>query len=126
MPFRIKKYIQDIDIIQQHQLAGVWVSLIIKLLNKKPFYMRTGYDTYQFSLKENKPILLILFYKFMTYCSLKYADVYSVTSNSDIKFLEQNFKTKDYHIRMNINLKQYKGTTINVGEIFKKIIDRYL
>ena len=30
----------------------------------------------------------------MTYCSLKYSDVYSVTSNSDIKFLEQNFKTK--------------------------------
>ena len=94
LPFRIKKYTQDIDIIQQHQLAGVWVSLIIKLLNKKPLYIRTGYDTYQFSLKENKPFLLILFYKFMTYCSLKYSDVYSVTSNSDIKFLEQNFITK--------------------------------
>ena len=94
LPFRIKKYTEDIDIIQQHQLAGVWVSLIIKLLNKKPLYIRTGYDTYQFSLKENKPFLLILFYKFMTYCSLKYSDVYSVTSNSDIKFLEQNFKTK--------------------------------
>ena len=94
LPFRIKKYTEDLDIIQQHQLAGVWVSLIIKLLIKKPLYMRTGYDTYQFSLKENKPFLLILFYKFMTYCSLKYSDVYSVTSNSDIKFLEQNFKTK--------------------------------
>lgn len=94
LPFRIKKYTQDIDIIQQHQLSGVWVSLIIKLLIKKPLYIRTGYDTYQFSLKENKPFLLILFYKFMTYCSLKYSDVYSVTSNSDIKFLEQNFITK--------------------------------
>ena len=94
LPFRIKKYTKDIDIIQQHQLAGVWVSLMIKFLNKKPFFIRTGYDTYQFSLNENKPYLLILFYKFMTYCSLKYSDVYSVTSNSDIKFLEQNFKTK--------------------------------
>lgn len=95
IPFRLNKHSHKIDIIQQHQLTGAWVSLIYKYLTKHPYYMRTGYDTFQFAIKQKKNFLYKLFFKFLTFCSLKYANIYSVTSKSDKKFLNDNFNTKN-------------------------------
>jgi len=129
IPFRLKKYTKEIDIIQQHQLAGVWVSLIIKYLTKKPLFIRTGYDTYQFSLKEKKSFIKRLFYKLMTFFSLKYSDIYSVTSISDMNFLENNFKTRPKKLVLRPNWvtdlkistsERYSNKILSVGRLEKQ------
>ena len=85
---------KDINIVKQNQLLGSWISLIIKLLYKKPLYVRTGYDMYKFSLQENKKYLTRKLYQALTKYTLKFADLYTVTSNSDRKFLTDSFKLK--------------------------------
>ena len=63
----------------------------LKLLfpkTKKPLIVRTGYDTYLFSIKENKKVWIVQFYKLLTYLALKFSDLYTVTSTSDKEFLD--------------------------------------
>ena len=101
--FKLKKHLKPNQIIQQHQLSGAWVTLILKLITKSPLYLRTGYDTYEFSIKENKFFAWRIFYRILTFVSLKYADIYSVASNSDYLFLKNKFNTSktDLVIRPN-------------------------
>ena len=103
IPFKIKKYLSKNTIIQQHQLLGIWVTLILKLITGNPLYLRTGYDMYEFSIKEKKPFVLKYFFKLLTALSLKYADIYSVASSSDYTFLKNNFNllNKNVVIRSN-------------------------
>ena len=79
---------------------GSWISIISKFLNNIPLYTRTGYDMYEFSIKENKSPLKQNFYKLLTSFTLKNSDIYSVTSNCDYKFLSENFKTENMKIRL--------------------------
>ena len=48
IPFKIKNILGDVDIIKQNQLLGSWFSIILKIVLKKPLFIRTGYDMYQF------------------------------------------------------------------------------
>ncbi len=98
IPFKLKKYLIPNQIIQQHQLSGSWVTLILKLITKNPLYLRTGYDTYEFSIKDNKGLIEQLFYKALTFLSLKYSDIYSVTSKSDYLFLDSKFNISKRNI----------------------------
>ena len=111
IPFYIKKEIKDIDIVKQNQLLGSWISIIIKFLYKKPIFVRTGYDMYKFSIEENKKYFIKKLYKVLTKYTLKFADLYTVTSNSDRKFLSDTFKlNKEIKIRRNwILKKEYKN-----------------
>ncbi len=95
IPFVIKKHIKDVSIIQQHQILGSWIPLLTKLLINKPVYIRTGYDMYEFSIKENKKRIIIFLYKFLTRVTLKYANIYTVASKSDQSFLNKNFKVRN-------------------------------
>lgn len=83
--------LKEFDIIKQNQLMGSWVSLILKLLLKKPLFLRTGYDMYKFSKQDNKSKLKIFLYKLLTNVSFKYSDVYSVSNKTDFDTF-----TKDY------------------------------
>ena len=49
---------------------------------------------YKFSLQENKKYFVKKLYKVLTKYTLKFADLYTVTSNSDRKFLTDTFKLK--------------------------------
>jgi len=91
IPFRIKSELLDVDILYQHQLLGVWVPLLLKIQLKKPLQVRTGYDAYLFSLKNKDNILKSIFYKYLTKLALKFADLYTVTSNCDKDFLSEKF-----------------------------------
>ena len=62
-----------------------------KVAAKKPLLIRTGYDMYQFSKFENKKRLIIYLYKYLTYFSLKKANLYTVTSFADQEFLHSEF-----------------------------------
>ena len=104
IPFKLKKLLNDvpIDIIKQNQLQGSWISILFKLLINKPLIIRTGYDVLTFKIKEKKSKLIILFYKLLTIISLKFSDLYTVTTNVDREFLNQNFKNhKKIKLRRN-------------------------
>jgi glycosyltransferase involved in cell wall biosynthesis len=92
IPLRIKKEIKELDILHQHQLHGVWIPIICKFLYKKKLLIRTGYDMHYFSIKDNKSLTVKTFYKFLTYISLRFSDIYTVTSKEDQKRLIKKYK----------------------------------
>ena len=126
IPFLLKNKLKNISIIQQHQLMGSWISIISKFVTNIPLYTRTGYDMYEFSIKENKSPLKQKFYKFLTSFTLKNSDIYSVTSQCDYQFLNENFKT-DMKIKIRPNWvdiystkeisSRYKNKILTVGRM---------
>jgi glycosyltransferase involved in cell wall biosynthesis len=54
--------------------------------------VRTGYDMHYFSIKDNKNLPVKTFYKLLTYISLKFSDIYTVTSKEDLKRLIKHYK----------------------------------
>jgi glycosyltransferase involved in cell wall biosynthesis len=94
-PFKIKKHINEkSNIVKQNQLLGSWVSIIFKYITNSKLFVRTGYDMYLFSKKENKKFLKILAYKLLTRLTIKFSDRYTVSSTSDMSFLEGNFNSQ--------------------------------
>lgn len=93
--FRIKNLInENISITKQNQLLGSWVSYCFKKITKSKLFIRTGYDMYLFSIKDKKSLLKQLLYRQLTSLSLVFADIYSVSSNSDYDFLKIKFLKK--------------------------------
>lgn len=127
LPFVLKKKIKNISIIQQHQLYGVWVSLLLSKILNIPFYIRTGYDVYSFSIYESKNVLKKFFNNLLTRFGLKYSDIYSVTSNVDLSFLKNKFKVDSSKIKVRPNwvisnnkleiLKRKRNKLLGVGRL---------
>jgi len=104
IPFRIKKDLKNIELIKTNQLLGSWIPIVLKLLLKKPLIIRTGYDLLEFSIKEKKSILKILFYYLLTLFSLLFSDKYFVSSTNDLSNLNKKFsliKNKNIELRPN-------------------------
>lgn len=96
-PFIIKKNIDSIDIIKQNQLLGSWVSILLKILIRKPLFIRTGYDMYTFAKHENKSYIKLVLYKLLTLISIQYSNLYSVSNKNDIN------KYKKYNVSLRRN-----------------------
>jgi len=84
----------DSQLIKTNQLNGSWMGIILKKILGIPLIVRTGYNIYEFKVKENKSALVKLFYKYLTKFSLKYSDFYIVTSNKDRIFIQKMADTK--------------------------------
>ncbi len=94
-PFLVKKSFKNFDLIKTNQLSGAWIGIILKKICNIPLIVRTGYNIYEFKVKENKSPIVVLFYKLLTKLSLNNSDIYIVTSNKDRLFIEkQNSKNK--------------------------------
>ena len=129
IPFFIKNLIIDIDVIKQNQLNGSWVPMLMKIIYKKPLYIRTGYDMYEFSILENKSRTKKLFFLNLTKLALKFSDLYSVTSRSDQNFLSNNFHLKNSKLLVRPNWinfnkttskKHHQNTLVSVGRLEKQ------
>lgn len=83
VPLLLKKVFVESDILKSNQLNGSWILLIAKLLYKKPIYIRTGFNLYEFAQKNKKGRFQKLFYLNLTRFALKQSDLYSVTSQKD-------------------------------------------
>jgi glycosyltransferase involved in cell wall biosynthesis len=92
--FKIKKIVGEFEIIKQNQLLGSWVSIIFKIITQKKLFIRTGYDMYTFSKLDKKPFHITFLYYALTKFSLYFSDIYSVTSNEDLKILNKINKNK--------------------------------
>lgn len=108
IPFKLYKIIknENIQVIKQNQLQGVWVAIIFKLLLRVPLITRTGYSVLEFKLKEKRKLFTKIFYYFITHLALTFSNIFTVTSKQDIFFLKKFFifnKNKIY-IRPNFVL----------------------
>ena len=88
-----KEKFKNISIIKQNQLNGVWVSIFLKFLLKKPMIYRSGYDTYRFSKYENKSFLKRTFFFLITNLTFICSDLITVTSESDLKYSKNKYIT---------------------------------
>jgi len=120
--YKFKKEIKNTNIIHQHQLLGSWVTIFIKFIFKKPLLIRTGYDMYLFSKFENKNRFLVVLYKLLTLISLKFCDLYTVTSKSDKNFLGKKFKKYSYKILLRPNFVDNNFQTLIETRSSKKIL----
>ncbi len=125
--FKLNKLIREEDfVIKQNQLFGSWVSIVFKIITKKKLFIRTGYDMYLFSIFDKKSFIKKLSYKLLTKLSLQYSDLYSVSSNSDLKFLNENFKINKNKVSLLRNwiqveeikyLKKREEVVLSVGRL---------
>ena len=97
-PYRLKDYLKEVDVLHQHQLLGSWVPILYRKIHKIPLVIRTGYDMYEFSKKENKNIFISYMYKILTIISIKLSDSYTVTSHSDYDLIRK-FQRHSNHIK---------------------------
>lgn len=93
IPFHLYKIIknENIEIIKQNQLQGVWVAIILKLLLRVPLITRTGYSVLEFKLKDEGKMFTKIFYYLLTQLALTISNIYTVTSLQDTFFLEKYF-----------------------------------
>ena len=42
------------DIFKTNQLSGSWIAILCKIFFRKPLFVRTGYDLYEFSIRNKK------------------------------------------------------------------------
>ncbi len=120
IPFLIKKEIKKQDILQQHQLTGFWVPFICKLFYKLPIYTRTGYDTYNFSIKQKSSVAIKTFFKILTFLALRFSNIYTVTSKEDFLFLKSKFKIDKTQLLIRPNWVNHKSS--NLGSITNRIL----
>lgn len=117
---------ESYDLVIQNQLLGSWVSYQFKKLKKIPLIIRTGYDMYEFSKNENKSYVKQFFYRLITEKSLKYADLYTVTSECDKNFLIEQFgeiKSSKIEIRKNwVSSSNVKKLNLFEERYSKKIV----
>jgi len=115
---RINKLIVKPNLIKTNQLMGFWVSLGIKFRYKCPLIIRTGYDIYEFSIKDNKSFFKKSLYYFLTQIGLLVSDVYSVTTNATPNWVSKNMEINKF--------KDRKNAVISVGRMEKQKNYTYL
>tara|TARA_B100001996_G_scaffold378098_1_gene361699 strand:+ start:187 stop:1311 length:1125 start_codon:yes stop_codon:yes gene_type:complete len=90
--FRLKKLIPiSNSIIKTNQLWGAWIGILLKIITKNKLFIRTGYDLLTFKKNEGKSKIKIFFFKLLTNNALKFSNLYSVTSNTDLISLKSTF-----------------------------------
>ncbi len=116
LPFKLKKELNNIDLIKTNQLNGCWVGILFKFLLRKPLIIRTGYDILQFKILEKKPKHILFFYYVLTQAALIFSNIYTVTSNIDKVNLEKKFFNKN---------KVFINPNYVVGNYYKTFEQRY-
>lgn len=129
IPIKLAKKTKNIDILHQHQLLGSWIPLTLSIIQRKPLLIRTGYDAYLFSQLNSESLFKRLFYKLLTKYTLKFCNLYTVTSNSDLDFLKKSFTFNYQKIKVvpnwierndNFSNERFKNKILMVGRLEKQ------
>jgi glycosyltransferase involved in cell wall biosynthesis len=111
----IKELNLDYDLIRTNQLYGAWLAIFQKFISRKPLIIRTGYDLFVFSVKDKKNILKIILYYILTFVALNCCNLYTVTSNTDYKFLKNYFLFKKSKLKIRSNWVEVPSQKISDG-----------
>lgn len=100
IPFKLKALVKKTSLIKQHQILGIWVSVILKvLLSNKPLFVRTGYDMHKFSLQDKKILPIRFFYKVLNLIGVFFSNTYSVSNEDDFHDLSNKFIKPSFLIK---------------------------
>ena len=126
---KFKKALPKKAIVKTNQLNGAWLGLCMKIFLKYPLYLRTGYNLFDFSVKNKKSFPVKVFHYCLTQMSLFIADIYSVTSSVDRNYLKRNFLNTNnifvtpnwvIDIRENSFEKRISNRVLSVGRLEKQ------
>ena len=96
LPFILKKLTQnDFDLIKQNQIQGSLVAVMLKFLSKKPLFVRTGYDVYEFAKKNNRSVVRLFLIYLYQQVTIFFSNLYTVSSNADMKNIYKRFITRN-------------------------------
>lgn len=90
LPFFLKSYFVNIDMLKCNQMWGSWIAVINRIFNGKKYISRSGYEMYQNELN-NKGILKKIIYYFLSILSYKFSDKIIVTTKDIKKFIIKTF-----------------------------------
>lgn len=136
IPFFLKYKLRiKCDLVKQNQLMGSWISILFKFLTSKPIIIRTGYNMLSFSIKAKKNIFKIIMYYSLNLFTLLFCDFYTVTSETDKKFIKKYFKISKkillrpnwVHVHQSNNKGRIEDRILSVGRLesqknFKNLI----
>ncbi len=89
LPFAYRKHFENSLWIKTNQMMGSWVAVLSKILFKKKIFIRTGYTE---SLSYiNKKFFQKLFIHIIEYLAYKTADMSSVTSSLQLKYIKRKY-----------------------------------
>tara|TARA_Y100000389_G_scaffold43936_1_gene38675 strand:+ start:24611 stop:25759 length:1149 start_codon:yes stop_codon:yes gene_type:complete len=126
--YSLRKEFANINLIKTNQLMGSWIGIVLKIFNKTPLIVRTGYDIFIFSLKNKKGIAKSFFYYLLTQTSLIFCNLYLVSSDEDKKFIQTYFLANRNKLKVFSNwveftdevkplAKRYKNKILSVGRL---------
>ena len=94
---------RHIDVIKQNQLNGSWISIILKYILKNHFLSELDMICTNLALKKNKNLIIKTLYRLLTILSIRFSDLYTISSKSDLKFLESKFNISKSNIKVRPN-----------------------
>ena len=65
--------------------------IILKILTKKPLYIKTGFDQFIFSIKEKKSFFKRILFYLLTQLGLMNSNLYTVASKHDVSFINKYY-----------------------------------
>ncbi len=113
---------RDADIFKTNQLLGSWIPIIAKLFYRKKLIVRTGYDLFEFTLKNKKGVLKKMLYYFLTQFAILISDLYTVSSKSDEKLIIKRF----FFARNKIKVRNNWVTIPETGNINERFDNKLL
>lgn len=95
--------IRKANFLKTNQMWGAWCAVLSKLLFRKPLIVRTGFELYHFTCKQNHSWIRRLFIYLLSFFSYKMADKIYVATKEDQQFVSKKFfiKKEDLSIRPN-------------------------
>ncbi len=130
IPYRFANELKDSEIIKTNQLLGSWVAIISKLKFEKKLIIRTGYNLVEFTKKNKKNVFKVLLYSLLTKMSLRFCDLYLVSSTSDMSLIQGMSKKYKKKVQLRPNwveiskdtsfYKRKENFAISVGRLEKQ------
>jgi glycosyltransferase involved in cell wall biosynthesis len=91
LPFILKKYLKEADIIKTNQMSTTFAPLIAKILYRKKLIVRCGFEWYYFLLKRGASLITRLRMFLTEFIYYHFADAIILTSEKDKYFVSQRF-----------------------------------
>ncbi len=100
IPIYLRKELKNSDLFKTNQLWGGWIPLLGKMLFKKKFIVRCGYEFYSFQKREKSNFFYITLVKLISKSIYKSADLILVSSENDKKIITKTFKITSDKIKI--------------------------
>jgi glycosyltransferase involved in cell wall biosynthesis len=90
------RILKNVDILKTNQMNGAWAAVLSKALFRSTLIVRTGYSWSKFTQKSTTSWLKKNIIRMIEGMAYSFTDGIIVSSSADLKYIQQNYKTKGY------------------------------